>query len=231
MSKIADLIESNGKLVKNCQEMINLAEKEGKPLSGEKEVAYNKFREEIAENKALITQLTQQMEMDREAAAIVVPDPIQNEKTFDPKMATADQIMAAFGRRLGSGHETLPNLLTNQDKLILNALQKDSDPAGGFTVVPEEFVRRLIQKVDDLLFIAGLATRLQLTSANSIGAPSLDNDPSDADWTTEIADIAEDTAMDFGKRVMTPNVLVKLIKVSKDLLRLSALPIEHQWSW
>jgi len=227
MSKIADLIEKNGRLVKNCHDMINEAEKEGKPLTGEKEIAYDKMRNEIADNKAFITQLTQQMELDREAAAVIVPDPITNQKTFDPKMATGDQIMSAYGRALASGHEQLPNTMTKQDKLILNALQKDLDTEGGFTVPPEEFVRRLIKKVDDLLFIRQLATTILLTTADGIGAPQLTADPSDGDWTSEIGDVPEDTAMKFGKRQMSPHVLVKLIKVSKDLIRLSALPIEQ----
>ena len=52
-----------------------------------------------------------------------------------------------------------------------------------------------------------------------MGAPSLDVDPSDADWTTELQTGAEDTAMRFGKRELRPHPLAKRIKVSQQLLR------------
>jgi HK97 family phage major capsid protein len=65
-----------------------------------------------------------------------------------------------------------------------------------------------------------------ITTAESLGAPSLDTDLNDADWTTELQTGTEDTAMRFGKRELRPHPVAKLIKVSKKLLRASALPIE-----
>jgi HK97 family phage major capsid protein len=102
----------------------------------------------------------------------------------------------------------------------------DSDEAGGYTVASEQFVNRLIKAVDDLVFIRGLATTQTVTSAHSLGAPSLDADPADADWTAEILTGSEDSTMDFGKRNMEPHPLAKLIKVSRKLIRASTLGIE-----
>ena len=106
------------------------------------------------------------------------------------------------------------------------ALQADSDEAGGYIVAPMQFVRRLIRAVDDAVFIRGLATVMPVGSAASLGVPSLDADPADADWTTEILTGSEDTAMDFSRRELTPHPLAKLLKVSNKLIRIAVINVE-----
>ena len=106
------------------------------------------------------------------------------------------------------------------------ALQVDVDNIGGTLVVPEEFLARLIIFVNDRVFIRGISTVLPLTSADSIGVPSLETDPADADWTSELNIGGEDSTMRTGKRKLQPQPLGKLLKVSKTLLRKSAIPAE-----
>ncbi|MGH8428863.1 MAG: phage major capsid protein, partial [Solimonas sp.] len=74
--------------------------------------------------------------------------------------------------------------------------------------------------------IRGLARKFSVTSAESLGVPSLDTDISDADWTTELAIGGEDSSMAFGKRELHPHPLGKLVKVSNKLLRVAALSPE-----
>jgi HK97 family phage major capsid protein len=105
----------------------------------------------------------------------------------------------------------------------LRALQVDDDAGGGYLVRPEQFVARLIQAVDNQVFMRQLGTVFQLTEAASMGAPALATDLNDADWTQEIVAVTEDTALALGKRVLSPHYLSKLIKVSRPLLRLAAL--------
>jgi HK97 family phage major capsid protein len=102
------------------------------------------------------------------------------------------------------------------------ALSAGIGSQGGFTVMPEQMAADFVKFVDDTMLIRGLATTMRVTTAASLGVMSLDADPADADWTTEVAVGNEDTAMAFGKRKMVPNPLGKLIKVSNDLLRASA---------
>jgi len=106
-------------------------------------------------------------------------------------------------------------------------LQVGSDPEGGYLVRPEQFVARLIQAVDDQVHIRQVATVFQVAEASSMGVPTLDTDPDDADWTSELLTGNEDTAMRFGKRSLKPNPLAKRIKLSRTLLRLAALPSEQ----
>lgn len=106
------------------------------------------------------------------------------------------------------------------------ALQVDIDTTGGTLVVPEEFVARLIKFVDDSLYIRQFCTVLPLTNADAVGIPTWDTDPADADWTSELGTGDEDTAAATGKRRLTPVPLAKRIRVSRTLMRKSAIPIE-----
>jgi len=103
----------------------------------------------------------------------------------------------------------------------LRALQADSDAAGGFTLAPQQFVNRLIQAIDDQVWIRQWATQNTVTNAQSLGMPYLAADPADSDWTSELGTGNEDSSMNFGKRELTPKPLAKRIKVSNKLLRLS----------
>jgi HK97 family phage major capsid protein len=105
-------------------------------------------------------------------------------------------------------------------------LQMGADPSGGFTVPPEQFQATLIRKVDDLVYIRGLATKQVVTKAQDLGVPTLEDNPADSDWTSELATGSADTTMDFGKRTFAPHPLAKQMKVSKKLLRASVIDIE-----
>lgn len=107
------------------------------------------------------------------------------------------------------------------------ALQADSDIVGGYLVAPQEFVAKLIKFVDNIVFMRSKATKFSLKSAQSLGAPSLDTDISDSDWTSELATGSEDSSMLMGKRELSPHPLAKRIKVSNKLLRLSAINSEE----
>lgn len=103
------------------------------------------------------------------------------------------------------------------------AVQADVDYTGGFLVMPQQFVQTLIKACDNLLWIRKLATKFQVQSAQSLGAPTLDTDPDDSDWTSELATGNEDSSFAFGKRELIPYPLAKRLKVSNKLLRMAAV--------
>lgn len=107
--------------------------------------------------------------------------------------------------------------------LASRAIQADSDILGGYLVAPQEFTSQLIKFVNNYLFIRKYATTHTLKQAQSLGAPSLDADVADADWTSELDTGNEDTSMAFGKRELTPHPLAKRLKVSNRLLRMASI--------
>lgn len=119
-----------------------------------------------------------------------------------------------FDRYLREGRSHL-------DEREFRALQADLDVSGGFITAPQRFINQLIKAVDDIVYIRQWGTPNPVMEAQSLGVPTLENDPADADWTTELATGSEDSTMDFGKRELYPHPLAKRIKVSRKLLRLT----------
>lgn len=95
------------------------------------------------------------------------------------------------------------------------------DTEGGY-LVPQTFIRNLIKAVDNLVFIRQRATVYPVRDGANLGMVSLDADPADPTWTSEVATGSEDSTMAFGGRELTPHPLAQLLKVTRKLLR--ALP-------
>jgi HK97 family phage major capsid protein len=104
------------------------------------------------------------------------------------------------------------------DQSERRALAADGDPGGGYLVPPEQTAAAVIKFVDDNLPIRQLATKLELTGAQSMGVPSIDTDVDDADWTTELTTGTDDAGLKFGKRELQPWPVVKRTRVSRKLL-------------
>ena len=94
------------------------------------------------------------------------------------------------------------------------ALQVDLDTAGGFLVTPMQVVDQLIKAIDDQVFIRQHATVFAVPNADSLGVPTLDNDPADADWTSELGTGSEDSTMSFGRRELHPHPVAKRLKIA-----------------
>lgn len=179
-------------------------------MSDEVKAEYDKRWTDIGALKDAADQLVRQAEAEDGLENAVQKDVDDGNRSKEsPEDRTA---MEVFERMLVGGQSSLTDT-------EYRALQQDIDESGGFLVPPMQFINQLIQAVDDAVWIRGLATTFQVTDAKSIGAPSLDADPSDADWTTELAIGDEDSTMDFGNREMVPHPLAKLLKVSRKLLR------------
>lgn len=100
----------------------------------------------------------------------------------------------------------------------LRALQADLDTAGGFLMAPLQLVDRIIQAVDDAVYLRQWATVFAVPNADSLGIPTLENDPSSPVWTTELSTGDEDSTMSFGRRDLKPHPLAKRLKISRKLL-------------
>ena len=122
--------------------------------------------------------------------------------------------------RSGIASAAMRALRDGQPASEQRALQADSDTLGGYLVTPVQFVDRLIQAVDNLVYVRQWATVFPVPSADSLGAPSLDTDPADPAWTTELLIGSEDSSMALGRRELQPHPLAKYIKVSRKLLRM-----------
>lgn len=100
-------------------------------------------------------------------------------------------------------------------------LQLTEGPKGGYLAPPPQFVAGLLQALDADLFFRqpGWATVITLNSNEGYEA-SLDADPDDFEWKTEVGQLGYDEAMEFGRRELKPTRLPKGVLVSNQTLRL-----------
>lgn len=217
--RLKALREQRGVIVASMTAMVDTATAAKRDLNAE-EVA--KHAEMFDKQELLRKNIEAEERNDaiaREAAEAAARNMDPKKKAGDPSSeARALKLSAAFCRFL-----TGTNAFAGDGAEELRALQADADTAGGFLVAPEQFVNQLLMAVDNQTFVRANATVFQVPSAQSLGVPTLDADPDDADWTSELATGSEDATMAFGKRQLYPRPLAKRIKVSNKLLRLSTM--------
>ena len=223
--RLKALREERGRIVKEMRGILEVAEKEKRNPNAEENAKHAELFAKQDETRKAIEAEERQVELDRDMAKQAADadkrasaaDSGSREDAGGNKADKASPKMAAFRKFLRG------DLLSPEEA---RALEATTDTKGGYTVAPEEFLAQLIKNVDNMVFMRRLATKYTVVNADSLGVPTLDADPADADWTTELAVGSEDSTMAFGKRALTPHPVGKYIKISKKLLRASMLPIE-----
>jgi HK97 family phage major capsid protein len=223
VKKIIEMRQKRAQLIKDARDILDKAEKENRSLTAEEKQEYDRRFKEINELGDSIETEERQAELERGLTTVSHPahrpepgSPVQ--RGTDPR--ETEEYRTSFNHYLQVGL----NFLSADES---RALQVTDKTLGGFVVTPQQFVNDLLKAIDNALVIRQLATVLPLGSAESLGVPTLDSDISDADWTSELATGAEDTAMKFGKRELKPHPLAKRIKVSNKLLAQSAINIDQ----
>lgn len=220
---IAELREQRAKCVHDARKLIDKADAEKRSLTSEEDAKVksllaeaDKHRQSIEQRELLETQERQLAQTQGRRS-----DPPQPGGAAGPvnRLATPEY-RSLFERAFRDGRESLA-----PDER--RALQADSDTAGGYLVAPQQMTDSLLQAVDNVAVVRQLATKFSVPMAASLGVPSLDADPSDPDWTTELQTGSEDSAMTFGKRSLTPRPLAKRLKVSETLLRIASVSVEQ----
>ena len=233
MKKLDEMKQERAALVVKARALLDTAEAAGsRDLTAEENQQYDKMWADIERmgteikqeeaNQARRSELARLEEEGRQSQGRQVPpdEPGASGKETKEKVnpRATEEYQKAFGCCLRGGVRSL-----SPDQY--RALQADSDTAGGFVVVSQQFATGLIMAVDDMVYIRKLATVIQLDKAESLGVPALDSDPGDADWTSEIKTGSEDSDMDFAKRELRPHPLAKRIKVSNKLIRIASVDV------
>lgn len=220
---LKEMREKRSKFIKDARTLLDTAETEKRSLTGEEQTKYDKLFDNADELRKDIEREERQREAERELAESLGEE---EERAGDrgedrgERRGQADHLLATFRGWLSGGN------IGGDGAEEFRDLSAGVDTEGGFLVVPEVFVASLIKAMDDDVIIRQLANVIPMLTGASIGIPTLDADPSDADWTTELSTGNEDSSMKFGKRSMTPHPMAKRIKISRQLLRTAALPVE-----
>ena len=226
---IRELRDQRAAVVTEARKLVDLADQEKRGMSAEEEAQYTALIEQ-ADKLGAEVEKREKLENLETSLAALKPEPSQgNEEEYDfqsrglkglgVEMRDDPEWRNVFER---AKHYPAWMGWLRGNKSVgaeLRALQADSDISGGFLYAPMQFVDRLIQAIDNLVYMRQWATIYSVANSESLGFPSLDTDPADPTWTTELAIGSEDSSMAFGRRELKPNPLAKYIKVSRKLLR------------
>lgn len=169
-------------------------------------------------NGKRVVQLPEQRSKPQVSKGVKLPERRDGEDDSDYNLRCRRSSVAylkAFVRYVLHGERGLHSSFEKRD------VQADIDFVGGFLIMPQQFVSQLIKFTDNLLWIRQLATKFTLPNAQSLGAPVLDTDPDDSDWTNELATGNVDNAFAVGKRELVPFPIAKRLKASNKLLRMA----------
>lgn len=196
--------EQRAKLIAELREMHELAQKENRSFTDEENKTF-------AEKEAEVRKLSQEIAAE-EREALIKGFATDLPKTEGENRSEASDKMKEFRNYL----------LTGEKRDI-------SVGSGGGALSPQEFVAEIIKGVENDSPLYGLVRKFPLSEAKSLGAPYESADASDASWTAEVpvSDISADATLAYSLRELSPNILVKLIKISDKLVKVSALPIEQ----
>lgn len=215
MSDVLKLRQERAGLIAQARQILDKAEGEKRDLTAEEQGQYDAVWGEIEERGKRADRLERQAQMEAElgqpAGRATRPEPERGEEGQPKGRRATPEYEQAFGQYLRGSR-------TAQGVLEERALQADVDTLGGY-LVPDVFISELLKGVDAAVYIRQWATKYQLTTADSLGVPTLDADMSDPVWTSELGTGDEDNSLRFGKRELRPHPLAKRIKVSKTLLR------------
>ena len=206
------LLEKRANIWEQAKALIDKAEAENRDFTAEEQQQYDRMIAEMDELAKRAKRLEEAERLEKELQAMA-NEPIKaGVPGATPEKDKREAVRAAFRTYLQTG-VVLPEL---------RDLAAGVDASGGYLVAPEQFTNELIREIDDAVFVRRLARKFTLTTSDSLGAPVLDTDLSDPDWTAEVGAVTADTSLAFGKRSLTPNQLTKLVKVSMKLLRITA---------
>lgn len=211
-----ELMEKRANLVHQAREIVDLAENEKRGLTSEEENRYNALMAEVTQ---LGDDIKRRKELEKleqelgESAGVQTraAQGAQGEEKRDGR--ASKEYREAYARYLSDGASGLRDV-------DVRALQANTGTLGGYLLAPAQMTEGLIKGLDDAVFVRQWATVIQVQgAADGLGAASLDSDPADADWTSELGTGNEDSSMSFGKRELHPHPLAKRIKISRKLLQ------------
>lgn len=216
MPDVNDMKQERAKLKSDARKILDTAQEAGRDMTGEEEQEFDRLLNEADKVDKRIKQNERVDDVPED------PDPDDGRTRGEPREggepeSEDEQRSRAFNAFL-EGRQ-----IPEQQARALNLT---SDPEGGYLVAPEQFMERLIQRVDDEVPLRPLATTMTLTEGESLGVPTLETDLNDAEWTSEVADVARDNSLRFGKRNLAPHPLAKEVLSSRTLLRRGSLSAE-----
>ena len=212
-----EMRQKRASLVKESRDLLDLASKEERELTGEETEGYENRMAEIDRLKVDIDREENlaTLEADVERS---VEEPVKPEVDDETDESQGPEVRVAYDRYLRGGSRRM----SREDSKELRALQVGTDSEGGYTV-PDEFNKTLIQGLEDQDIMRGLATTIT-TSSGTMEIPVVSSHGS-SEWMAEEGAFTESDEV-FDQVTLSAYKLGTIIKVSIELLADSAFNLE-----
>lgn len=215
MSKALELRKKRADLWEKAKLFLDNAKRNGDVMSAEDTATYEKMESEIV---ALGKEIG--IEERREALDLELSKPTSTPIKTTPSAPADVKSGRASDEYKKAFWTAMHNKTTNYD--VMNALQIGTDSEGGY-LVPDEFEKKLIDRLQEENIIRSLATVIQSSSGDK-KIPVVAGH-GEATWTDEEAAFTESDDS-FGVITLGAHKLSSIIKVSEELLNDSAFDIE-----
>lgn len=222
---VLELRQKRAALVKQARDILDKAEKEGRSLLAEELEQYDRIMKEVDDLGATIEREERLKAIEselRDSKGPMTGRPVPQTEARAKAVHATEEYRTAFWRAMRFGANSLradQYELLNSDEV--RALTVGIDTAGGY-LVPDEFERTLIQKLEEQNVMRRLATVIS-TGSGSREIP-VEEDIGQAQWMGENAQYQESDAQ-FDLVVLGAHKLGTIVKVSEELLNDSAFDI------
>lgn len=216
-------------LVGQARVILKKSGDENRDLSPEESQEYDRIMADVDGLKVKIdrAERVEAAEADLESPVERRGAPVSRGGDGAQEAADAGRVRSAYRHWLRSG-EVRQEFRAEQERLSREYRDTviSTDSKGGYLVAPVMITADVVRIVQDMVFIrqlceaAGSVTTV--TGAKKLGVRKMVTHMADADWTTEVAAVTEDTTMALDRRDLEPHILTKLAKVSEYTLELAA---------
>ena len=206
MNKLREMLDKRNSLITQARSLVDKVEAEKRNLTAEEQTQYDTIMKDAVDLRTKIDRETALIDEEKRNAELALKGVVAQ----TPATPEAEARQKAFRSLLVNGSLSADEIRT---------LTTGSETQAGFLNTPQEFVKQLIAKVKNLVFIEALSTAHTTTNANGLGFPTLETDLADFEMITEIKTAPVDTTVAFGKREFKPHPSSKLIKISDAMLR------------
>lgn len=230
------LLEQRAGVVARMKELRDLANKQDRPWTAEDEQAWSAADADLTRLDGLIEKekrmavINSAIDEDRDTSRRPGQDGQpggqqrmagdwwkgEMERRFGPYADLPPSVRALADSSTPENHHEFRRWLRGESRAY--TVQTPSE--GGYTVTPMQFQAGIIANVIEISPIVGQCTHIPVTAGN-LGTVVETAEPSDAEWTSELSAGTEETTARLGRRDMAPIPLTKMIKVSKQLRRMS----------
>lgn len=216
MNKILEMIDKRNKAWDTAKNFVEEKQDKDGLLSEEDAKVYNELEKKVRDYGVQIERLKEMEEMDKELSK-----PINKAITEKPQNNQVEQKEEKKGRARNEYKDAMLKALRSNFRNVNNILQEGVDTDGGY-LVPEEYDKRLIEKLKAENIVRGLATVIPTAGNHKINIAA--TDPA-ASW------IEEGQALTFGTSafeqiLLDAHKLHVAVKVTEELLYDSAYPLE-----